>query len=632
VSGLFAFPARVDTTFEEVNLNIPQQLIRSVRIDKRSINETTRTVELAFSSELPYQRNWGIEILDHSIGAIRLDRLSDGGPLLLDHEASSHIGTIESVAIGADRIGRAVVRFGNSPRATEIFQDVKDGIRKHVSVAYQLHATILESQENGVETYRVTDWEPYEISLVAVPADHTVGIGRSHANTNSFLKGNKRMEHNDNEHVSRGQARGNAAGANAERERCTEITAYGSKFNAPDLARRAIETGTTVDEFRHQLIAKLGQSSALPTAELGANDIGLTSREIQNYSMLRAIRAQLPDADSNMKREAGFEIEVSRATQQKLGRASRGLSIPMEILRTPMRRDLTAGVSAQGGATVQTDILSGSFINLLRNAAKTIEAGATVLPELRGNIAVPRQTSGVNVSWVAEGSAGTEGQAAFDQVPMSPKSITAFSDFTRRLVLQSSIEMEAFVRGDLAAQVALGIDLAAINGSGTGNQPLGIMNIGGIGSIAGGVNGAAPTWDNLVDLETAPATSNTPAQRLGYMTNSKVKGKLKKTQKFAGTNGDSLWGMDNNIGGVASYATNQVPSNLTKGTSAGVCSAIIYGNWADLLIALWGGLDIVVDPYSQSTAGIIRVVAFQDCDVAVRYPTSFAAMRDALTT
>jgi HK97 family phage major capsid protein len=150
--------------------------------------------------------------------------------------------------------------------------------------------------------------------------------------------------------------------------------------------------------------------------------------------------------------------------------------------------------------------------------------------------------------------------------------------------------------------------------------------------VAGGTNGAAPTWDHIVKLETEVAVDNADIGALAYMTNPKVRGKLKATPRTA-TYGDIMvWeGNDTPLNGYPAYVTNQVRSDLTKGTSSGVCSAIFFGNWNDLLIGMWGALDILVDPYSNSTSGTVRVVAFQDVDIAVRHPESFAAMLDALT-
>ena len=165
-------------------------LVRTMEV--RSYDQDNRTVELAFSSEIEVERWYGVEILDHSPASVRLDRLRDGGALLVDHDWSDQVGVVESVSIDADRRGRAVVRFGRSARADEIFNDIVDGIRKHVSVGYRvLAAQLQEVRDEYTDVYRITDWEPYEISIVSVPADTTVGIGRQADNPHEEQRAEK---------------------------------------------------------------------------------------------------------------------------------------------------------------------------------------------------------------------------------------------------------------------------------------------------------------------------------------------------------------------------------------------------------------------------------------------------------
>ncbi len=157
----------------------PEQLTRDLAFEIRAdrVDDKQRTVQLTFSSEEPYERWWGTEILDHRAGAVRLDRLNAGGALLMDHNTRDQIGVVERAWLEG-RKGHAIVRFGRSARATEVFEDVKDGIRKLVSVGYRIYDLVLERSNEDADVYRAQDWEPYEISLVAVPADPTVGVGR----------------------------------------------------------------------------------------------------------------------------------------------------------------------------------------------------------------------------------------------------------------------------------------------------------------------------------------------------------------------------------------------------------------------------------------------------------------------
>jgi HK97 family phage major capsid protein len=649
---------------------------RSVSLTREAINKEARTVEFALSSEEPYDRWWGREVLSHDRTAVRLGRLSGGRhPLLMDHNTRDQVGVIERAWIGDDRKLRCIARFGKSARAEEIFQDVCDGIRSLVSVGYEIHGMVLSktSDDDGDE-YLVNDWEPFEGSIVSIPADDKVGIGREAEQQlvrNFLSRFNPRAakEHNPMEtkteekptkvEPTAADNKREAEQAQAtERQRVRDIRVLGEKFGKRAEADAAIDAGTPYDAFRETLFTGLEKSGALKLAEPA--EIGLSKKEVQQFRFGRLIAACLWPDDQTVRKVAGFEMECARAAADKREdvRADRAgaFTVPVDVLTSALdmrssdaesaaklliqraamsarlgQRDLVVGTATAGGNLVATELLASSFIDLLVNQARVLSMGTTLLTDLTGNIAIPRATAGSTGYWVAENGSPTESQQAFDQVALTPKTVGAYVDYSRRLLLQSSIAVEAFIRMDIARTIALMIDLAAIAGSGASNQPRGILNTSGIGSVAGGANGAAPTWDNVVDLESAVANANAPAGSLGYLTNTKVRGKLKKTQMFSGTNGIPVW-QGNELNGARAEVSNQVPSNLTKGSASGVCSALIYGNWSDLLIAMWGGLDMMVDPFTGSTAGTKRVVALQDVDVNVRYPVSFAAMQDALTT
>jgi HK97 family phage major capsid protein/HK97 family phage prohead protease len=614
-------------------MSLPKELSKGTRAERTftvdraggAINEDARTIELAFSSEEPYERWWGIEILDHDKKSIDLTRLKKGGPLLVGHDTRDHIGVIESVRIDADRVGRAVVRFGKSARAEEVFRDVIDGIRQSVSVGYRINDAVLESEKDGQATYRVKSWMPYEISLVSVPADATVGVGRSADDAPEpktpaiHVKGTKVMT--EEEKAALEAQRNN--GADAEHKRSSEILAIAKqyeKYNLGDLARSAIDSRMSVAEFREKAMEKLTQAPKA-TAE-----VGMSNAEVKQYSLLRAMNFLANPADRRAREEAAFEIECSQAASERSGKPSQGIMVPFEVLK----RDLLVGTPTAGGHTVATDLRAGDFIGLLRNAMVINRMGIRVLDGLVGNIAIPRQTGGATGYWVAENGGVTESQQAFDQVAMSPKTVGGFTDISRKLLKQSSLSVEAFVQQDLAEVLGRAIQLAAIQGGGS-NEPTGILSAAGTGVVAGGTNGLAPAWSHIVDLETAVSLANADIDTLGYLTNSKVRGKLKQVAKN-GAASAFVYGDDNlPLNGYQCGITNAVPSNLVKGSSGAVCSAIIFGNFADLIMGMWGGLDLMVDPYTGGAAGTVRIIALQDVDVALRHPESFACMKDALT-
>lgn len=599
--------------------------LKTRSIELRADQQSADVIPCVISSEAPVDRGDYIEVLSHEASDIDTSRAPL--PLVVQHKTDMlNVGVIEDLSIQDGKL-RGSARFGSSELARQILADVKAGIIRSLSVGYQLTQVLAHS--GRVKKFA---WAPYEVSVVGVPADAAAGFYRSYSKGHIQME-NIQQNQDDNNQQSRSQRRAESRAVEAERERVREITAMGSqfaRFGAQEISTRALQEDWSVEETRSAIMERMNKGSINPleNGNFGefANGIGMDKRDIAKYSIMRAIRAL---TDPSARSEAGFEIECSKAVEKQLGRHSRGLFIPAEVLLN--KRDMTVGSASAGGNTVATNVLAGSFIDILRNRSEVLNMGATTLTGLVGNVAIPRKTGSSNAYWVSEGGSATESALAFDQVTMSPKSITGYVDISRKLMLQSSLDIEGLVRADLATQLATAIDLAAINGSGTNPEPRGILNTNGIGSVVGGTNGAAPTWDHIVDLESAVAIANADIGSLGFMTNAKVRGKLLKTEKSTAT-GQYVWADGANpLRGYRAAVSNQVPSNLTKGTASEVCSAIIFGNFADLLIGLWGGLDMMVDPYTLGKEGATRVIAFQDIDIAIRHPESFAVMKDVLT-
>ena len=355
--------------------------------------------------------------------------------------------------------------------------------------------------------------------------------------------------------------------------------------------------------------------------------IGMSDSELGQYSLMRAIKAQA----GRDWRGAELEREASDATARAVGKTPNGFYIPVDWMDRKQQRAITP---TSGAAMIPTVVEPTSFIEALRAKLVLRQAGATFLTGLIGNFAPPARTAGVTAGMVAVATApGSEGTQTFAAKTMTAKYGAAYVDIYRSTMLQSSLDVEALVRDDLAASLQLLIDQQGLHGTGSSNQATGVAATAGIGSVAGGTNGLAPTWANIVALETEVATDNADIGRLAYITNPKVRGKLKST--VVGTDQGMVWpvtaGPMGPVNGYTSYITSQVSSALTKGSSSGVCSAIFFGNWAELVIGLWGGVDITADVPDNRT-GTVRVAALVDFDVMVRHAESFAAMLDALTT
>ena len=581
---------------------------RSYELRSSDVNEESREVQIAFSSEEGVERWFGEEVLDHSASSVRLGRLNDGGPLLVDHDPTDHVGTVESASVGDDRVGRAVVRFGRSERASEIFNDVVDGIRKHISVGYRIHK--MQPEEDVENSFRAVDWEPYEVSLVSIPADATVGVGRSSVEEFETEIETKEEPVMTEEVKVEAPVVDVAAERDAVRKeemgRIKGIEALGAMHNEQEMAREFISEGKGVDAFRAALLDHIKDRP-----EVERPEIGLEEKEIREFSFFRAINALANPTDRRAQDAAGFEFEASAATADRLGREPSGFFVPEDVLRA--KRDLTVGTNTAGGHTVATDLLSDSFIDKLDNSMAVVSAGATVLRDLNGNVAIPRATGGATAYWVAESGNITESAQAFDQVTMSPKTVGAYTEISRKLLLQSSIDIEAFVRNDLALRLALAIDNKALEGDGSSNTPTGVVSATGVGSVAfASATAGAATWGEIVDVETEVSQDNALLGRLAYLTNAAEAGYLKQTVKESG---QAMYMMAN--GEMNGYPV-VVTNNLTT------AGQILFGNWADLLIGYWGGLDINIDSASGSASGTLRIVALQDVDVAVRHGESFA--------
>lgn len=605
---------------------MPEFFIREIEL--RAAEADGDLIPCVLSTEQPVDRGGYNEVLSHQSGEVDLSRAPL--PVVVQHDHTQlNVGVVEQVRIEGGKL-KGLARFGSSTQAREILADVKAGIIRSLSVGYQLLKTVSETGR----TVRFA-WMPYEVSVVSVPADPNAGFYRSltHSPKGKIMTD---ITVTENDPATRSQRRSANQAALDERERVQEIAAIGHAHNLQNDANRAIADGTSLDAFRAIAMSRLRDNGALRLAE--SPDIGLSRREVEQFSFVKAILAQM---DPNYaRREAGFEMEASRALAQKLGREPQGIYVPGEVLRYQRAhtRDLVAGTPAYGGNLVATEHHADSFITLLRNRSHVINLGATTIGDLVGNVAIPSQVGAASAFWVAEGGAPTESAQTFGQVPLTPKTVGAFTDFTRRMLLQATPDIESIVRADLAGIIGVEMDRVAIAGSGLSNEPLGILNASGIGSVAIGTNGGAITWTHVLQLEEAIANANADEGALAYMTNNKARRALKGTTKVSGDAGAGfIWSDEardasgyGTLNGYRSAASNNVPSNLTKGTGTNL-SAMIFGNWADVLIGQWGGLDILVDKITNGTSGGTRVIALLDMDIAIRRAGSFAAIKDATT-
>ena len=622
---------------------------------ERSDDQDSSVIRFPVASDTPIQRWYGQEILSHKPGAMVMGERQKTLPLLFNHNRDKLLGVVEKLDQDKHRT-YATVRFSSSEEGQKAKAMVDERVLVNCSFQYEiLDYDMVRGEDPDDDQLIATSWEIYEVSLVTIPADSNVGVYRdfeTNLKENKMaIRGQENSENkvNNSEQQERENVR-EAAIAEArrveverekvrqdERQRIENIYSLCRQFNIEDSEREnMIRSNESIENIRSHVLDLLGKRSVSPVgvASRGiSEDIGLTAAERSNFNLVRALNAALTGDWS----KAGFEREVSQTLAKRSGRETTGFFMPSDVT---MQRDTTPGYfvgqPTQGGNLVATDLRSGSFIDLLRAKAMVTRMGATVISGLVGNVEIPRQTGASTTYWLAENTAPTESNATFDKVSLKPKTIGALSSVSRNLLLQSSMNVEAFVRNELAVSLALGIDLAALCGTGTNNQPTGIANMSGICTVEGGTNGGSLTFDKLIDMETQVATANADVTNMYYLCNAATIGFLKKIKN---TSGDYIWkpiteavrnGFPGEVNGYAVGRSNQVRSGLEKGTSNN-CHEIYFGNWADLLIGEWGFLEIDVNRYGDAwKSGGVEIRALQTIDIAVRHPKSFCLFSDAL--
>jgi HK97 family phage major capsid protein len=535
-----------------------ERVTRSDAMEARVESVDDRRVSMSISSESPVQRSYGDEVLDHKPESIDLSFINSGrAPLLLDHDPEKQIGVIESVSLDASaRKLRATVRFSKNALASEVYSDVADNIRGNVSIGYSIAKMV---KENNGAIYRATSWRPMEASIVSIPADVTVGVGRSDATVTSEAEPQGLIE-----------TPAQVAPKETKMENSVNVAVESRAFDAPV-----------------------------------QQDVGLNQTEIKRFSLMRALRALANPTDRALQKEAAFEFECSEAAQRAFGQSAQGILVPADVLRQWNKRDLNTSDDA---GLVGQNFRPDAFVDALRNASSVMQAGATMLTGLQGNVKIPKKSATSSGGWFAEGSAASESEATFTSITMSPKTVGAFTDVTRNLMMQGSPDVESLIRNDLAASLAIAIDLGALSGSGSSGQPTGIRATSGINTKDFAATN--PTFAEIVGMETEVAADNALRGNLAYIINAAMAGALKTTAKDSGS---GLFVLQN--GEMNGYRT--IVSNQAATGDA------YFGNFADLLIGMWGGLDILVDPYTSSTTGTVRIVAMQSVDVAVRHAVSF---------
>ena len=330
------------------------------------------------------------------------------------------------------------------------------------------------------------------------------------------------------------------------------------------------------------------------------SNLGLDNKAVQRYSMFKVIRA----IATNDFSDAQYELELSNKIADKIGVEARGVYIPTEVQRAILS-------TANTGALVGTDHRDDLFIESLQEDSFVLGMGAKLLTELVGDVDIPKAMGGMNFQFIAEDDDSPETDATFETVSLSPKTASGSIMVTRKLLKQSSPQIEKLLEDDMRLGMALMIDKAVLAGDGTGNNPTGILSTTGVNAVtvADTTNGV-PTFAEAVEYETELGTHSALRGSLNYVTTPAIAGALKTTKVDDGSG--IMVNTNNTVNGYPVKSTNLIPAKKT-----------IFGNFEDVVVGMWGTLDLVVDTATRASKGGIVLRAWQEIDVAIRHPQSF---------
>lgn len=628
----------------KIKLQVRQFEAVEFKTERKGEKQETK-LKFSLSSEYPVERWYGTEILSHEKDAVRLDRIKrQAMPLLFNHNWDDPVGMVDSGELSDGRLLVEAHLF-DTARGRELAAMLDGGLR-NVSCAYRIYETVEDKKSN---TSTATDWEPYEASIVTVPADPSVGIGRGLDGPefecrmfrhSSPAEPAVTMEQSKMEDEKKGAAAPTAEkpaatpetkveGARAKLEEKSALDLEQGRVRAIENLTKAnkipenirdtwVRQGYNLEQVSNDILKILEERGRLNPQP--ASRIGLSAEETQRFSLVRAINA----CATRDWKTAGFELECSRAVAQKAGKVAddNRFYVPFEVMERPVmsmrefagrlgRRDLTVATAGAGGYLVETENVG--FIEMLRNRSVCFRLGARRLSGLQGSVTIPRQSAAATAVWLAnEASTATESQQTFVQVALTPKNVGAYTEISRQLLLQSSPGVEGIVSDDLAQVVAIAADLAGLEGSGAGGQPTGISNTAGIGGVTGTSLAAA----GVIDFQSDVAGSNVMPMRPGYATTPAVAALLMVRPELPTTGTERLW-----KGNIFDGAMFNIPAMTSNQLTA---ASMIFGDWQELIIGEWGVLEVEVNPYAGFQAGIIGVRALYSLDVGVRRPFAFS--------
>ena len=694
----------------------------TLRADEMEESED-RIIPVVFSAGAEYRQWWGREKLVVSKKAIKMERLNAQiSPVLHNHNRDETIGVVDAARVEGEQ-AIADLRFSKRTHADEIYQDILEGIRRQISCGYRILKYEIDETNERDPLYTITEWEPYEISIVAYAADpdcqpinrsdillpveddgtRTVSprdesrsvpttINESEEITTMDPKealriakeagipelGTRAIEQDWSEEtlravISTEQARSadddsddddasadappaaakrdddagdddsdddDAGSDDAEKARVTRIYDLGTEHGQRELALQAmVDPNCTPEEFASRLLALNKENKERAEAEQNRPErITLDPKDQANF---RIVDLLYHLSSGRRSKRGGQEYEICEeetALRGKLGIETEGTPIPPQIFSDRSlyrnnsglfldKRILSAGVDTAGGHTIDDELLADGFIDILLEFHAALQM-VTMLPDLMGNITFPRLNSRSVAYWTGETEAATETTAGFDTVTLTPKHLRAWSEISTTLLHQSSIPIEQFVRRDLARALAKEWDRAILFGTGASNQISGINAITNLQSVmwpADGTGGVSNfDYDSLLEVEETLGNEDALMGMLAWIVSPRIRRHGRETAELGSGTARPIWRMGRMLDYEA-YVTTQVITYATDGSISDQDTGF-FANWEEMMAGMWGGIDVLVNPYSKDKEGIVRITTGQMCDIAPRHDESFCKL------
>lgn len=626
---------------EELKLGRLARDAHAAQIDIRRAEGKRVALSFPASSETPVERSFGTEVLSHTAGAVRMERLERGAvPLLFNHDWADPVGMITAARLRNKRLEVDAELFATA-RAAEVAAMVEGGLR-NVSIGYELEEVTEDARNRG--TWVATRWAPLEISIVTVPADPSVGIGRSDDAQTKAVRMVRAAADPAATAAFTGEptmAETQSAAGNAAAEVQTRAAAHvqvTEDHSRPDpvefekrrkaaianlcranklderYAQHWIGTGAGLETVSEELVKVLGER----TSDQAATFLDMPKAEVRRYSLMRALRA----AQNKDWTKAGLELEANKEVSKrlnKLPRAETSFFVPLDKLlegrgrQRAFTRDMDVAGTSGSQYLVTTQNEPGSFIELMRNTSVTLGMGVRRMSGLVGNVTIPKMTAGNTAYWLAdETTQVTESQPTIGQLSLSPKNVAAMTELSHQLMQQSTPDVEQLVLDSIARDIALAVDVGVLRGAGSSGQPQGIVTTAGIGSFTG----TSLATTGILNAQADVAAANALNMGCGYVTTPAVAALLMDRPELTSTGTTPLW--------TGNMMTGQLKGFRAMSSNQMAAATMLFGWWDSVILAEWGVLELMTNPFSDFTRGLTAVRGWYTCDVGMRYPAAFS--------